>query len=67
MLGLAHSILMVVRMLTYNSKYSDNWLLQQQQEKRRCRRIGWSVTLAVALMVTAAAVVGWYFTTIRKV
>jgi hypothetical protein len=66
-MGLANSILTIAYMLTSNSSYSDNWLLQQQQEKRRCRCIGWSVTLAFALIITAAAVVGWYFTNFRNV
>jgi hypothetical protein len=60
-------LLTILRMLTFCSLFSDNWLLQQQQEKRRCRCIGWSVALAIALIITAAVVVGWYFTTIRKV
>lgn len=40
----------------------DDWLHRQHQKKRRCRIIGWSAALTVALAITAIAVVAWYFT-----
>ncbi|KAH6671313.1 hypothetical protein B0J14DRAFT_93090 [Halenospora varia] len=43
-------------------KYDDEWLLQQRKEKRNCRLLCASITLLVALIIIAAAVVGWYFT-----
>lgn len=40
----------------------DDWLVRQRQKKRRCRVISWSITLSIALVIIAVAVVAWYFT-----
>jgi len=45
----------------------DEWLAQQHKEKRRCRILCVSITTAVALVIVAAAIVGWYFTKVRKI
>ncbi|KAL5347044.1 hypothetical protein ACLOAV_008187 [Pseudogymnoascus australis] len=42
--------------------YRDDWLVRQRQKKRRCRVISWGVALSVVLLITAVAVVAWYFT-----
>jgi hypothetical protein len=42
--------------------YRDDWLVRQRQKKRRCRVISWSITLSIALVIIAVAVVAWYFT-----
>lgn len=42
--------------------YRDDWLVRQRQKKRRCRVISWSVALSAVLLITAVAVVAWYFT-----
>jgi hypothetical protein len=47
--------------------YRNDWLAQQAKEKRRCRIVCMSITLAVLLVVIAAAIVGWYFTKVRKI
>ncbi|OBT54599.1 hypothetical protein VE04_06814 [Pseudogymnoascus sp. 24MN13] len=43
-------------------KHGDDWLVRQRQKKRRCRIISWSITLSIALVIIAVAVVAWYFT-----
>ncbi|KFY61250.1 hypothetical protein V496_05104 [Pseudogymnoascus sp. VKM F-4515 (FW-2607)] len=43
-------------------KPGDDWLVRQRQKKRRCRVISWGVALSVVLLITAVAVVAWYFT-----
>ncbi|KFY18737.1 hypothetical protein V493_08379 [Pseudogymnoascus sp. VKM F-4281 (FW-2241)] len=43
-------------------KNGDDWLVRQRQKKRRCRVISWSVALSVVMLITAVAVVAWYFT-----
>ncbi|KAH8603076.1 hypothetical protein B0O99DRAFT_498474 [Bisporella sp. PMI_857] len=50
---------------SFNMKNEDQWLVQQHREKRRCRVICVSITLAVIIVVTAAAVCGWYFVNVR--
>jgi len=45
-----------------NSGQGDQWLDQQRREKRRCRILCMSITLAVLLVIIAGGVVGWYFT-----
>ncbi|RDW67779.1 hypothetical protein BP6252_09175 [Coleophoma cylindrospora] len=49
-----------------DSDDGDHWLAQQHREKRRCRCICLVTTLIVALLITAGAVVAWYFTKYRK-
>jgi len=46
-------------------KYGDQWLAQQHKEKRRCRIVCVSITFAVILVLAAAAMVGWYFVSVR--
>jgi hypothetical protein len=45
----------------------DEWLAQQHREKRHCRVLCASITSVVVLLVIAAAIVGWYFTKVRKI
>jgi cytoskeletal protein RodZ len=45
----------------------NDWLAQQAREKRRCRVICMSISLAVMMVIIAAAIVGWYFTKVRKI
>ncbi|KAI9053407.1 hypothetical protein LZ554_002365 [Drepanopeziza brunnea f. sp. 'monogermtubi'] len=41
---------------------SNDWLAQQHQEKRNCRYVCMVITLVVVVLVTGAAIVGWWFT-----
>jgi hypothetical protein len=45
----------------------DEWLAQQHREKRRWRIMCTSITMVVALVIVAAAIVGWYFTKVKKI
>jgi hypothetical protein len=45
----------------------DEWLAQQHREKRHCRILCASITGIVLLVVIAVAIVGWYFTKVRKI
>lgn len=45
----------------------DEWLAQQHKEKRHCRILCASITGIVLLVVIAAAIVGWYFTKVKKI
>jgi hypothetical protein len=53
------------RVLTSDGR--DEWLAQQHKEKRHCRILCASITGIVLLVVIAAAIVGWYFTKVRKI
>jgi hypothetical protein len=53
------------RKLTVDGR--DEWLAQQHREKRNCRILCASITGIVLLVVIAAAIVGWYFTKVRKI
>ncbi|KAF4627962.1 hypothetical protein G7Y89_g10189 [Cudoniella acicularis] len=55
-------------MSTLESKYgcTDEWLQQQRREKRNCRLLCLGITAVVAIIIIAAAVVGWYFTHVHK-
>ncbi|KAL3424864.1 hypothetical protein PVAG01_04145 [Phlyctema vagabunda] len=44
------------------SGYGDQWLTQQHKEKRRCRVLCASITVVIAVTITAGAVVAWWFT-----
>ncbi|PMD39729.1 hypothetical protein L207DRAFT_583582 [Hyaloscypha variabilis F] len=51
---------------TTNSTLNDEWLAQQHREKRHCRVLCASISGVVLVFVIATAVVGWYFTKVRK-
>jgi hypothetical protein len=53
------------RVLTSDGR--DEWLAQQHREKRHCRILCASITGIVLLVIIAAAIVGWYFTKVRKI
>jgi len=53
------------RVLTSDGR--DEWLAQQHKEKRHCRILCASITGIVLLVVIAAAIVGWYFTKVKKI
>jgi hypothetical protein len=44
----------------------DGWLVQQQREKRKCRIMCVTTTLAVILAIIAAVLVAYYFLKVRK-
>jgi hypothetical protein len=43
------------------SRSRGDWLLQQHLEKRRYRRIGWTLALVVLKIIVAASVLAWWF------
>ncbi|KAG4431847.1 hypothetical protein IFR05_012664 [Cadophora sp. M221] len=40
----------------------NDWLAQQNKEKRRCRFMCMIITLIVVLLITGGSIAGWWFT-----